>query len=151
MSHCIELRTRKGIHKNIPGITGWAQVADHYQRPLVFSVHPRMADNLARFGLDPQSDRVRLLKPLGFFDFMRLEQTAGSVCQRAWNNNPFWATKNNPPSSRKGLSTCIKNVYCSFRRCRRKENEWSRLICGMRFTVGSNSGRPRSRLPERLG
>ncbi len=60
-------------------LSGLARVADRYQRPLVFSVHPRTADKLARFGLDPQSDRVRLLKPLGFFDFVKLERTAFGV------------------------------------------------------------------------
>lgn len=60
-------------------LSGLIRVAERYQYPLVFSVHPRTADNLARFGLDPQSDRVRLLKPLGFFDFVKLERTAFGV------------------------------------------------------------------------
>ena len=58
---------------------GLALVADTYGEPLVFSVHPHTADKLARFGLDPQSERVRLLKPLGFFDFVKLERSARGV------------------------------------------------------------------------
>jgi len=33
----------------------------------------------ARFGLDPQSPRVRLLSPMGLFDFVKLERTAHCV------------------------------------------------------------------------
>ncbi len=60
-------------------LRGLALVADTYQKPMVVSLHPRTADKLARFGLDPQSDRVRLLKPLGFFDFVKLERYAHCV------------------------------------------------------------------------
>src|SRR5437016_14389347 len=31
---------------------------------------------MARFGLDPKSERVRLLAPMGFFDFVKLEKSA---------------------------------------------------------------------------
>jgi len=58
---------------------GLARVADTYAEPMVVSLHPRTADKLARFGLDPQSPRVRLLAPLGFFDFVKLERTAHCV------------------------------------------------------------------------
>ena len=60
-------------------LNGLARVADNYQRPVVFSVHPRTADKLTYFGFDPQSNRVRLLKPLGFFDFVKLERSAFGV------------------------------------------------------------------------
>jgi UDP-N-acetylglucosamine 2-epimerase (non-hydrolysing) len=60
-------------------LRGLSLVADTYQLPLVFSVHPRTADKLARFGLDPQSARVQLLRPLGFFDFVKMERTAHCV------------------------------------------------------------------------
>jgi UDP-N-acetylglucosamine 2-epimerase (non-hydrolysing) len=60
-------------------LNGLSLVADTHQLPLVFSVHPRTADKLERFGLDPQSERVRLLKPLGFFDFVKLERRAQCV------------------------------------------------------------------------
>ncbi|MBI4672635.1 MAG: UDP-N-acetylglucosamine 2-epimerase [Chloroflexi bacterium] len=46
---------------------------------MVVSLHPCTADKLARFGLDPQSPRVRLLAPLGLFDFVKLEKHAHCV------------------------------------------------------------------------
>ena len=46
---------------------------------MVVSLHPRTADKLARFGLDPQLERVRLLAPLGLFDFVKLEKHAHCV------------------------------------------------------------------------
>ena len=60
-------------------LRGLALVADTFREPMVVSLHPRTADKLARFGLDPQSERVRLLKPMGFFDFVKLEQMAHCV------------------------------------------------------------------------
>jgi len=60
-------------------LAGLSLVADTYQEPMVVSLHPRTADKLARFGLDPASERVRLLEPLGFFDFVNLERHAHCV------------------------------------------------------------------------
>lgn len=60
-------------------LRGLALVADAYQEPMIVSLHPRTADKLARSGLSPQSERVRLLKPLGFFDFVKLERHARCV------------------------------------------------------------------------
>lgn len=57
-------------------LRGLALVADTYAEPMMVSLHPRTADKLAHFGLAPQSERVRLLKPLGFFDFVKLERYA---------------------------------------------------------------------------
>lgn len=60
-------------------LRGLALVADTYQEPMVVSLHPRTADKMSRFGLDPQSERVRLLAPMGFFDFVKLERHAHCV------------------------------------------------------------------------
>ena len=60
-------------------LRGLALVADTFQEPMVVSLHPRTADKLSRFGLDLQSERVRLLAPLGFFDFVKLERHAHCV------------------------------------------------------------------------
>jgi UDP-N-acetylglucosamine 2-epimerase (non-hydrolysing) len=59
--------------------TGLALVADTYEVPMVVSLHPRTADKLAAFGLNPNSERIRLLRPLGFFDFVKLERNAWCV------------------------------------------------------------------------
>jgi len=60
-------------------LQGLALVADTYRQPMVVSLHPRTADKMRRFGLDAQSERVRLLTPLGFFDFVKLERNARCV------------------------------------------------------------------------
>lgn len=60
-------------------LRGIALVADSYHEPMVVSLHPRTADKMARFGLDPKSERVRLLTPMGFFDFVKLERNAHCV------------------------------------------------------------------------
>lgn len=60
-------------------LKGLALVADKYEKPLLVSVHPRTASKLNQFGLNPESNRVRLLEPLGFFDFVKLEKNALAV------------------------------------------------------------------------
>jgi UDP-N-acetylglucosamine 2-epimerase (non-hydrolysing) len=60
-------------------LRGLSLVAETYQVPLIVSLHPRTADKLARFGLDPSSGRVRLIKPLNLFDFVKLERQARCV------------------------------------------------------------------------
>ena len=54
-------------------------VADDQGCPMAMSIHPRTADKLQRFGLGPASPRVRLLEPLGFLDFVKLEREARAV------------------------------------------------------------------------
>jgi UDP-N-acetylglucosamine 2-epimerase (non-hydrolysing) len=60
-------------------LRGLALVADTYAQPMVVSVHPRTADVLGRHGLETGSARVRLMPPLGFFDFVKLEKNAFCV------------------------------------------------------------------------
>ncbi len=60
-------------------LRGLVLVADTYRQPMVVSLHPRTADKMRRFGLDPQSEWVRLLTPLGFFDFVKLERNARCI------------------------------------------------------------------------
>lgn len=50
--------------------TGW---------PTIVSLHPRTRDRLARFGLDQARTGLRMLRPMGLFDFVALERSAGIV------------------------------------------------------------------------
>ena len=54
-------------------------VAEDQACPVAVSVHPRTADKLQRFGLGAASPRVRMLEPLGFLDFVKLERHARAV------------------------------------------------------------------------
>jgi UDP-N-acetylglucosamine 2-epimerase (non-hydrolysing) len=54
-------------------------VVEKYNQPMLVSVHPRTAEKLWNFGLKPDSQKVRLLEPLGFFDFVKLEKNASCV------------------------------------------------------------------------
>lgn len=56
-----------------------SRVADAFGETMLVSVHPRTADRLNQGGIRPASDRVRLLSPLGLFDFVHLEQRARCV------------------------------------------------------------------------
>jgi len=60
-------------------LAGLARVAERWSKPMIVSVHPRTADALRRAALAPSSDRVRMLEPMGFFDFVRLEKSAFCV------------------------------------------------------------------------
>lgn len=60
-------------------LTGLSRVADTFGKTMVVSLHPRTADKLTVFNLDPESTRVRIMKPMGFFDFVKLERAAACV------------------------------------------------------------------------
>ncbi len=57
-------------------LKGLAVIGEKYQKPMLVSVHPRTAEKLKQFGLEPGSDQIKLLEPLGFFDFVKLEKNA---------------------------------------------------------------------------
>jgi UDP-N-acetylglucosamine 2-epimerase (non-hydrolysing) len=45
--------------------------------PVVIALHPHTADRMKRFGL--ASERIKVIPPLGLFDFVRLEKKAFCV------------------------------------------------------------------------
>lgn len=55
---------------------GLERLVDRHDRPAIVSVHPRTWARLQAFGISTVDDRLRLLEPLGFFDFVRLERDA---------------------------------------------------------------------------
>ena len=50
-----------------------------YGYPILCSLHPRTRSKMTAFGLSTESDAVRFLQPLGFFDFIALEREAFCV------------------------------------------------------------------------
>lgn len=60
-------------------LTALEQVRAELDRPLIVSVHPRTQRRLEEFGLGVRDPQVRLLPPLGFLEFVHLEQHAACV------------------------------------------------------------------------
>jgi len=58
---------------------GVTLVAGELGIPVVVSVHPRTRERLVRLGLDQPRGGLRLLKPMGLFDFIRLQRAAAVV------------------------------------------------------------------------
>ena len=58
---------------------GFDEVQKRYGKKILISTHPRTAEKLKQFGIDPASTQIRLLEPLGFFDFVKLEKNALAV------------------------------------------------------------------------
>ncbi len=56
-----------------------SRVSEKFDEPTLLSVHPRTAEKLAQLDLKGSSDKIRLIEPLGFFDFVRLEKNARLV------------------------------------------------------------------------
>jgi UDP-N-acetylglucosamine 2-epimerase (non-hydrolysing) len=54
-------------------------IASRFDKEILVSVHPRTAARIEEYGLKPASARIRLLEPLGFFDFVKLEKNALAV------------------------------------------------------------------------
>ena len=58
---------------------GFKVVSERFDREILISVHPRTAEKIKEFGITVDSKKIRLLEPLGFFDFVKLEQNALAV------------------------------------------------------------------------
>jgi UDP-N-acetylglucosamine 2-epimerase (non-hydrolysing) len=58
---------------------GFEKVVEKFGKKMLISVHPRTAEKLVKFSLKPETDKIRLLRPLGFFDFVKLEKNALAV------------------------------------------------------------------------
>jgi len=60
-------------------LEGLHQVGGKYQQPIVVSMHPRTADRIRQFDLVVRPEHIRVVVPLGFFDFVSLERNARAV------------------------------------------------------------------------
>jgi UDP-N-acetylglucosamine 2-epimerase (non-hydrolysing) len=60
-------------------LDGFAAVVERFEKKMLVSVHPRTAAKFSEFGFEPNSERIKLLEPLGFFDFIKLEKNALAV------------------------------------------------------------------------
>lgn len=58
---------------------GLSEVSSKFGKEVLISVHPRTAERLEQFGIKPDSKKVRLLKALRFFDFVKLEKNSLAV------------------------------------------------------------------------
>jgi UDP-N-acetylglucosamine 2-epimerase (non-hydrolysing) len=59
-------------------VTALDRVAEIHGLPMLISLHPRTLDRLQHFGINLGAN-IRVMKPLGFFDFVRLEIEAACV------------------------------------------------------------------------
>ena len=54
-------------------------IAERYDKPIIFSTHPRTRKKLERIGIDGLDRRVRILRPLGFPDYIKLQMNSTCV------------------------------------------------------------------------
>ncbi len=54
-------------------------IAEKYDKPIIFSTHPRTRAQLEARGSDDLDSRIRFLKPLGFFEYVKLQMNAKCV------------------------------------------------------------------------
>lgn len=54
-------------------------IAERFQQPLIVSLHPRTAKRLNELGENSLRPEIRLSKPFGFADYMKLQTNAGCV------------------------------------------------------------------------
>jgi len=58
---------------------GLSAVSEKHGKKMLVSVHPRTAQRLGEFDIKVNEEKIRLLDPLGFFDFVKLEKNAFAV------------------------------------------------------------------------
>lgn len=59
-------------------LDGVNRIAEHFQKDVIFSTHPRTRRRLDEFRVEPNA-RVRFVKPLGFLDYIKLQKEAYCV------------------------------------------------------------------------
>lgn len=57
----------------------FGEIVEKFNKKMLISVHPRTAEKLDEFNLNPATEKIKLLEPLGFFDFVKLEKNALAV------------------------------------------------------------------------
>ncbi len=64
------------IEERLAGIlTGLKLVSEHFNLPIIYPMHPRTMNNIKKFGL-AVPEKVRVIEPLGYFEFLQLEANA---------------------------------------------------------------------------
>jgi UDP-N-acetylglucosamine 2-epimerase (non-hydrolysing) len=58
---------------------GLAEVSEKFGKAVLVSVHPRTGEKLEKSGIKVDSGKIKLLKALGFFDFVKLEKNSLAV------------------------------------------------------------------------
>lgn len=54
-------------------------IAEKFDKKILVSVHPRTAEKLRKYNVKITTDKIKLLNPLGFFDFVKLEKNSLAV------------------------------------------------------------------------
>jgi UDP-N-acetylglucosamine 2-epimerase (non-hydrolysing) len=57
-------------------LSGFRMLQQKYGYPIVYPLHPRTRSRATAAGIELNEEGIRLLPPVGFFDFVRLEQNA---------------------------------------------------------------------------
>ncbi|HEX6123736.1 MAG TPA: UDP-N-acetylglucosamine 2-epimerase (non-hydrolyzing) [Pyrinomonadaceae bacterium] len=60
-------------------VSSFERIAEKFEKRVLVSVHPRTREKLEAFKILPNARLVRLLDPLGFFDFVHLEKNSLAV------------------------------------------------------------------------
>ncbi len=55
------------------------EIAAKYDYPIIFSTHPRTRKKLEAYGTDGLDSRIQFMKPLGFFEYVKLQMNASCV------------------------------------------------------------------------
>ena len=57
-------------------ITGLELIASEYDIPIIYPIHPRTKKRLKQFGIKITNDNIKLIEPLDYLSFLRLEKSA---------------------------------------------------------------------------
>jgi len=57
----------------------FTKIGEKFDKTILVSVHPRTAEKLEKLGLNRETEKIKLVEALGFFDFVKLEKNALAV------------------------------------------------------------------------
>jgi len=87
-------------------------VRSEFGGPIVCSTHPRTRDQLTRHGIPAPSPEIRLIDPLGFFEFVWLEKNARCVLSDSGTVQEECAIFNVPNLTLRDVTERPETVEC---------------------------------------
>lgn len=57
----------------------FTKIGEKFDKTILVSVHPRTAEKLEKLGLNRETEKIKLVEAMGFFDFVKLEKNALAV------------------------------------------------------------------------
>lgn len=134
--------------KNI--FAGLERASEKFNKKILVSVHPRTAQKLNDFGIKTDTDKIKLLEPLGFFDFVKLEKNALAVLTDSGTVQEECAIFGIPNVTLRDVTERPETIECGSNILSGAETESILSACELAISQPSNWKAPKEYLSENV-